>query len=663
MRGVVGLKWHLGGRMHIHILGPVEVHAPGGGVDIKGMKRCALLGTLALYPGQLVSTTRLIDTLWEHAPPRSATSNIRTYVSDLRRLLGGSSGGRSRVTSHPTGYRLEIDQNELDLLRFERLVGLGEQAAKQGQAELAVELLEQADRLWRGKPCDGVELGSWVRARVAAIEDRRWAAMSCLVEVKLGLGEHTELVARLREMLAERPLCERTWAQLMTTLDRLGRKGDALAAFVEARQVLDAELGLEPGPELTVLQQRILSDRRSPVRQSAMQTSTKTSTQTSTQTSTNTRPPRCLPPAVPTFTGRREPLAELVGTLRVASEPGGPVVAGVSGSPGCGKTSLLVVAAHRMLPDFPDGQLYHTLGGVTSSPLRPTTVLADFLRSLGVVPADIPADVDERAAMYRSVLADRKVLVVLDDAACADQVRPLLPGAGRCRTLVSSRTRLTALQGAHLLHIEPFDDDESTQLLAELAGRERTQREPGDAARIVQICAGSALALRIAGARLATRPRLRLAALADRLVAERTRLDELEIGELSVRVAFESSYVALTPDARQAFRLLGLLGTRAVTAPTVSTLVTSSLRRSERVIEELVRASLLVPGDDTTDGELSYRLDPLLALYAAERADVEESGEQRVSAMDRVGTASARGRWSAGVGTLEQPVAAAERGP
>jgi DNA-binding SARP family transcriptional activator len=590
--------------MHLHVLGSVEVHAPGGVVDIKGMKRSALLGTLALHSGQQVSTSRLIDTLWEQAPPRSATANIRTYVMQLRRLLDESCHGRVRVAGNSTGYRLEVDHDELDLLRFDRLATLGEDAAKRGDPERAIELLEQADRCWRGRPCDGVDLGEWARARVATIEDRRWTAMSCLVDSKLVVGDHAGLVARLREMLAERPLSERTWAQLMIVLDREGRRGDALATFARAREVLDTELGLRPGPELSDLQHRILSGGRA------------TAAPTTAPSTAPVRP-RCLPPTVPGLVGRRTQLTELVRELGGAS-----VIASVSGAPGVGKTALVVATAHHLLPEFPDGQLYHRLGGTTAAPARPGAVLAEFLRALGVPPGDIPAADEERAALYRSVLAERRVLVVLDDAAGADQVRSLVPGGGGCRTLVSSRTRLTSLEGAHLVHLPALEHDESTRLLAHLVGRECVRRQPADADRIVLACAGSPMALRIVAARIAVQPGQRLAALADQVSAEGSRLDALAIGELSVRAAFESSYARLTGEARRAFRLWGLLGAGAVTAATVTSLVGG---HAERVIEELARASLLLSDGGQVDDHLRYRLDPLLALYAAERADAERA--------------------------------------
>ncbi|WP_344942242.1 AfsR/SARP family transcriptional regulator, partial [Sphaerisporangium flaviroseum] len=249
--------------MQFRILGPLEIQSPDGPVEIKGAKRCALLAALLMHPGQVVSTDRLVDTLWEESPPRSATSNIRTYVADLRASLGRTAKGEPRVAGHTTGYLIQVEHAELDWLLFERLADLGEAAMRAGDTERAVRSLERAAGLWRGRPFGGIELGSWVRAGITALEDRQWAVLSSLVEAQLQLGRCGDALVRLRRMVDERPLCERTRAQLMVVLDLVGRKAEALAVFAGGRELLTSELGLEPGPELREVQSRILAGRRS----------------------------------------------------------------------------------------------------------------------------------------------------------------------------------------------------------------------------------------------------------------------------------------------------------------------------------------------------------------------------------------------------------------
>jgi DNA-binding SARP family transcriptional activator len=637
--------------MRFRILGPLEIQSADGPVEIKGVKRSGLLAALLMHPGHVVSTDRLVDTLWEESPPRSATSNIRTYVADLRAALGRTAKGDLRIAGHTSGYLIRVEPAELDWLVFERLADLGEAATRAGDTERAARSLERAASLWRGRPLGGIELGSWARARITALEDRHWAVLSSLVDAQLQLGRCEDALVRLRRMVAERPLCERARAQLMVGLDLVGRKAEALAVFARGRKLLACELGLEPGPELREVQSRILAGRRLPS-WNAGRPDPRGGPGAATP-SAEARP-RCLPAAVADFVGREQlirGLIELVG----APDPGGrtgTAVAVVSGPPGAGKTAAILRAAHRLAPRFPDGQLYETLGGATDRPRPPEDVLADFLRALGVATRDIPAGAGSRASLFRSMLADRRMLIVLDDAADAAQIRPLLPGAGACGTLVSSRTRPAMLEGAHLVSLGALGDEDATALLSAVAGSDRVEREPDHARRIVRACSGSPLALRIAGARLAARPDRPLAVLAGRLADPSRRLDELAIGELSVRASFESGYRRLSPEARRAFRLLGRLRPAPLRASTVELLVGGPDGEPDRVVEDLLRAHLLTPvsagesrvdgmdglsgmdglggmdGAGVFDGEPHYRVDELLHLYARERAEAEEPPER-----------------------------------
>lgn len=600
--------------MRINVLGPLEVRLPIGSASIKGAKRCALLAALLLHPGRVVSKTRLIDAVWDESPPSSATANIRTYVSDLRKSLGETGDGRPRLTSDTSGYVIAVGSDELDLLDFEKLADEGAGAAKRGDVARAARCLDGAARLWRGRPFDGIELGSWAQARIAALEDRRWDVLSLWVEATLALGRHEDLIVRLREMLAERPLSERTWAQLMVTLERMGRTSEALAVFAKARAVLNDELGIEPGPELRGVHQQIRSAG---------------GTQTNgVATRTSLHRPCALPAVVPDFVGRGHAIKALTGWL---SETGRSemIVAELSGPPGAGKTTLAVRAAHTLRPAFPDGQLYHSLGGSTARPQEPAAVLAELLRSLAVAARDIPDGIDDRAALYRSTIADRRMLVVLDDAADLAQLRPLLPGTGACRAIVSTRARMTALEGVHLLRVGPLARREAVELIAGIIGRARVARDPVAASRIADACGCFPLGLRIAATRLAMRPSWPLATLAARLRDERAVLDELALGELSVRAGLASSYWALGHEAQRAVRLIAMLGRVQLSVGSVGAVLGGPEAESDRTIEQLVCANLLSSVDDPAGGEPTYRLDDLFRIYARERAEAEMSGIPR----------------------------------
>jgi DNA-binding SARP family transcriptional activator len=566
-----------------------------------------VLAALLLHPGQVVSVDRLVDTLWEEAPPRSAASNIRTYVADLRASLGSL-----RVVSHPSGYLIQTGPAELDLLLFEALAKQGEKAAKDGDALGAARSLEQAAGLWRGRPLTGVELGSWGKSRITLLDDRRWGVLSALAEAEMALGRYEGLIVRLRRMLEERPLCERTWAQLMVALSRVGRKAEALLAFAQAREILTRELGLEPCPELREVQGGILAGREA-LPWSGHQYVRAGSVR-------GTALPHYLPMAKPGFVGRTAELAELTGVLsgRSADRDGESGVAAISGSPGVGKTVLLLRAAHELAPRFPDGCLYQVLDGSTGRPKAASVVLREFLRSMGIPPERVPIRVEEQATLYRSLLADRRMLIVLDDVADAAQLRPLLPGAGDCRALVASRTTLTPLDAARPVRVGPLDEEHSIDLLRRVIGDDRVAREPGQARRIAVACAGLPLALWIAGTRLAVRPSWPLARLAERLADDAGRLRELAIGELSVQAAFASSYVRLSPGARRVLRLAATLSPAFLPAPALRSqggADRAAPRGGDGAVEELILANLLIPDRS------GYRVDDLLRLYVRGRAE------------------------------------------
>ncbi|WP_086837945.1 AfsR/SARP family transcriptional regulator [Amycolatopsis kentuckyensis] len=568
---------------HFAVLGPLAVESPPGRwAVLRGARQRTLLAVLLLNAGRHVPVDVLVEALWPDGPPKSATSNLHTYLSRLRERIEGL-----RVEHGPPGYRLDVEPEELDLLVFRAAVAEGRRAA---DPVAAAGHYRRALALWRGPVLAGLHVPR-LDADVARLESERLAVFEDCVDAELTAGRHGELTGELQAMITEHPLRERLAAQLMIALHRAGQQGSALEVYRRLRTTLIEELGVEPGAEARRVHAAVLRGE-DPVPR---------------------LPPAVwpvcqLPPDIGDFTGREAELAELTGVLGAGV---GVPVAVLSGEPGAGKSTLAVRAAHRLRARFPDGQLYVPLAG---RDIR--EVLADLLRALGVPGPAVPDDVRARAAVFRGRLTDRRVLVVLDDAVDPEHVRTLLPGTPGCAVLVTSRRRLSGLAGAHRLPLGPLSGADAAELLHRLAGA-RVARERADAERIITACARLPLALRIAGSRLAIRPHLRLGELAGRLEDEVRRLDELTVSDLAVRSSIALSYEALRPPARRAFRLLGRCRLADLPAWAVTTLVDNP----DEAVEELVEASLLEARGADATGEGRYRMHDLVRLYAAELGD------------------------------------------
>ncbi|WP_167111855.1 AfsR/SARP family transcriptional regulator [Amycolatopsis viridis] len=559
------------------VLGPLEVEVRGRPAPLGGPKPRLLLAALLLQPNATVSADTLTDVLWPDRAPRSAAANLRTYVHGLRRLLG------DRIEGRAGGYLLRVAPDELDAT-------LAEQLAARAHTEPAAALLDRAAGLWRGEVLEDLPHHHTWLSTVARLRELRLSVQEHRLRLRVESGRHDEAVADLRGLLAEHPLREELWRLLIVALGAAGRQVEALAAYAEAEQLLRAELDTEPGARL---------------RQAVAEVGTVT--------------PVCqLPLDLPDFTGRAEPLAELTGVLD--GERTSVVV--LSGPPGAGKSALAVHAAHVVRDRYPDGQLYVDLRGTSDSPRRPLDVLAELLHALGVPDPAIPRELGERSALLRSRLAGRRVCVVLDDAGCAAQVRPLLPGAGACAVLVTSRGRLPDLTGARHADVGVLSGAEAAELLTRIAGPARTQAEPAAAAEIVEACGRLPLAIRIAGARLSLRREWTLRTLARRLADERRRLDELRVGDLAVRASLTLSYEQLPGSCARAFRALAALGP----LPFPGWMVGALLGRecADEVLDALVDAHLV-----ESVGR-RYRLHDLVRCYARELADPADDGVRRV---------------------------------
>ncbi|MEV4568023.1 BTAD domain-containing putative transcriptional regulator [Nonomuraea sp. NPDC049419] len=639
--------------MDFTILGPVRVLDEGRPIRLAARAR-AVLGVFLLHPGTVLSRDRLIASVWDD-PPRSAVPNLQQYVTALRRAGIG-------VESAPYGYLLRLEPDRLDLLTFDEAAHRARLEAARGDLAAAHRLFGRALALWRGRPAEDVPLAATVQARIAELEERRENARLAWIDVRLRLGLHDELVGELAPLVDSAPLNERLWHRLMLALHRAGRRAEALEAYRRARSTLVAELGIEPGHDLRTLHTALLNDadpmpsstvravgevgelggaagRREGVSSAVGHVLGEDGGVVRSRDAgvSLSREPAwagvCLLPAdIAEFVGRERESAELVAALKGGG--GAPPIVTVSGQPGVGKSTLAVHVAHRLRERYPDGQLFVRLAGASAAPRDASDLLAELLRVLGVDFAALPTGVEERAAVYRARLADRAVLVLLDDAAAEDQVQPLIPGTPRSAVLVTSRGPLPALPGAtsYALDVPPLAD--ARDLLAGVAGAERMAGDPEAAEAIVRSCGRLPLALRIAGARLATRPAWPPAELARRLRTA-SPLNELRSGPLDVRATFEASYAALSEPARRAFRLLGSVPADGVAAWTVAALAGVSAHDVDASLEELAAAGLITAGDADAAASPRYRMHDLLRGFAGELFATEESARSRTAALRR----------------------------
>ncbi len=627
--------------MWIGLLGPLQVSVNGAAVAVPAARQRAVLAILAVRAGELVSADELADTLWDGTPPDRAADTIRNYMKRLRLRLG--SGGGRIVTCRPRGYRLEAAEDELDLWLFTRLCRDGESAVRAGDWPAAFEALGRALGLWRGMPFDDTRCERLQREQVPPLSELRLRAAEWRAEAGLALGKTTELASELAAWCAAEPLHERFAVLRMLALYRSGRQADALAVYRLAHQMLVGELGVEPGAELSRVHQQILahdpaltpSERDTvPVPRSA----------TKPPVGQAGRPdgvvPRQLPATVAHFAGRSAELEVLTGLAeQAASGAGGTVViSAIGGTAGVGKTALAVHFAHQVARQFPDGQLYADLRGFSPArePASPVRVIRGFLEALGVAVQAVPADADAQAGLYRSVLAGKRMLVVLDNARDAAQVRPLLPGSAGCLVVVTSRSQLTGLAAtgdARLLALGLLTEHEARELLAGRIGAARVEAEPEAVDDIIALCARLPLALAITAARAGARPAQPLAAVVAGLRAAGGPLDALEAGEpaASVRAVFSWSYDQLSPQAARLFRLLGVHPGPDISAPAAASLAQVEPTRASQSLTELAHFHLIT---EHTPGR--YAFHDLLRAYASEQARAVDSDRVRRAATGRV---------------------------
>jgi DNA-binding SARP family transcriptional activator/tetratricopeptide (TPR) repeat protein len=618
------------------LLGPLLVRARGAALPALPGKQRVLLATLLLQGNRMVALDQLAEAIWGDMPPASAHGTLRDYVKELRKQLAAI--GESRIATVPGGYVFRIGPGELDVLSFEELRAEAMRAVRDRAWARASDRWRAAELLWRGEPLADVP-SELLRAReVPRLTELRLQALESRIEADLQLGRHADVIADLRQLTVMQPLRERLHALLMLALYRDGQQAAAQAVFREVRAVLIEELGTEPGAVLRQLHQQILAadpalDLPAPANGG----------RAAPETVAGQPPaivPRQLPAAVTHFTGRAAELAELTGLLEQAgSEPAGTVViSAVGGTAGVGKTALAVHWAHRVVGRFGDGQLYVNLRGFDPSgtPAAPEAAIRGFLDALGVPPGHIPHGQEAQAGLYRSLLADKRMLILLDNARDERQVRPLLPASPGSLVMVTSRSQLSGLaaaDGARLISLDVLTHGEAVQLLTARLGTARAAAEPAAAGRIASLCACLPLALAVAAARAAARPGFPLAALAAELADAARRLDALDAGDpgSSVRAVFSWSTRQLTPDAARMFRLLGIHPGPDITAPAAASLAATAEAHARRLLRELARAQLVA---EHVPGRFSFH--DLLRAYAAEQAHHTDSDTGRREATGRV---------------------------
>jgi len=600
--------------MEFRALGPIELWSAGQRQDLGPARARCILAILLLTPRTIVPVETLIDRLWDTRPPPKARESLSVYIARLRASLRQAVGDNVRLVGRARGYVLEVDPEAVDVHQFRRLRRQADALAASGDYDHAAALLREADGLWRGEALAGIR-GDWVARMRDGLEEERRAAVVERVGCELARGRHADLVGELRHLLAQYPLDETLVALQMTALYGSGRPADALSLYRETRGRLVDEQGTEPGPALAELHQRILG--RDPG----------LAARPSGQRLVPAPPPDTLPPEAAEFVGRRNELATLTGEH--GSSPGITVIEGM---PGVGKTALAVRAARLVSGNYPDGTLYLDLhsGDPGSPSLDPAEALHRLLRMMSVPAAQIPGTIGDRAALWRAQLSRRRAIVILDDAAQPDQIRPLLPAPGRCLLLITTRRRLADVGDAGTLTLDVLAEGDAITLFRQIAGEDRT-READQAAEAVRLCGRLPLAIQLTASRVAQDPQLSLAHLIEELSQSPARLGGTGAACPEVMSAFDLSYQALEPGHQRFFRRLGAGPGASVSLPAAAALDGCTLAEAEKALATLLDYHLLTRAPDG-----QFRFHDLIRGYAAMRAAHDDPEAEQRQAIGRL---------------------------
>ncbi|MGK4582679.1 BTAD domain-containing putative transcriptional regulator [Kitasatospora sp. HPMI-4] len=599
--------------VRFRVLGELAVEIDDRPVPLGPIKRRLLLGTLLCRANTTVSTDVLTEALWSDEPPRSARKNLQAYVSALRKLLGPA-GGPDRLVHKPAGYLLRVDPAELDLLRFEELARAGRQAGRLGGGAHAARLLREALDLGNGPLLDDLVHGDVIGGEAVRYANRRLAVHEDWAEAELAAGRPALVAEQLAELVAEYPMRERLCAAQMTALYRAGRQSEALAVYDNLRQLLAGQLGLRASPALEAHYRAILNGRDGGDGKHPPAAATRRSPAAPHQE----RPPAVLPADLPDFTGRTDQVHALADLL--AGE--GRLVV-ISGPVGTGKSALAVHVAHRLERQYPDGRISVRLRRDDGTPRHTGSVMAELARITGLVETVRPEDEEEVAAVWRSWLAARRVLVVLDDAPDESAVRHLLPGAGPSSVMITSRSRMAGLGPHHLLELPSYSQAEAVELLARIVGENRVPADRDAAERIVAAVGRLPLAVRVSGSKLAVQRQLPLADYARRLEQSGSLLDELVAGDLAVRTRLAEWWGGLPQVVRGVLRRLAALPSPLFSLAEAVTALGCGEQTAQRVLEGMIEISVLsCPVAEVSAHAALYELPALAQSYIREQAEL-----------------------------------------
>ncbi|ROP31336.1 AfsR/SARP family transcriptional regulator [Couchioplanes caeruleus] len=680
--------------MQVLVLGALEVVIGDRPLELGAQRQQIILGTLALEANRVIRVTRLMEALYGDDLPSTSRVQVQICISALRRRFT-ENGYPDAIGTRSQGYSLHLPSGGLDLHQFEDALTQARQLREFRRLDESVTQYRTALGLWRGPALDGLE-SRVVRQAADRLGERRLAVTEECVELELRLGRHRELIDELIALVDEHPLRGRLREHLMLALYRSGRQAEALETYRSARRLFIEELGLEPSEELRRLEHAVLTDdpqlalpeqasaplRAAPTVSAPVATTSRESVeQPASEPSAPSVPPPYGAPAVgkvspisgvpaagpavsgvpvsgvpsagpgvspvpcllPTdigdFTGRSQQIEAIRMQFEVATDNSSrfavPVVVMV-GKPGIGKTTLAVHAAHRLAERYPDGQLFADLHGRRPEQIGPMRVLERFLRALGVPGTQMPELLEERAELYRALLADRRMLVVLDNVGGESQVRPIIPGTSQSAVLITSRGRLGGLPSALHVHVDLFSAEQSVELLSRIAGTERVQSELDSTAELAELCGHLPLALRIAGARLAARPHWSVDHLVDRLANEARRLDELKHSGMGIRASISLTYDHLDDAARRLFRLLTVVDFPHISGWVAAALLDIDVDDAQDLLDDLADAQLVEVSGTGRGVNAQYRLHDLIRVFARERLFAEEVAEERAEALRRV---------------------------
>lgn len=622
------------------VLGPLRVWRGEDELDLGFPQQRALLALLLVQAGRPVPTSEIVETLWAGRPPASAVNVVRRYAGTLRRLFEPGLPPRATgrwLLRRAGGYVLEAATDDIDLLRFRDLTERGGRAAV-ADPEAAVRHFVAALGLWRGPVAAGIPAAVREHVRFAAVERELVRTTQLAADAALLCGQARQVLPLLRRAARREPLNEPVHARLVLTLAACGLQAEALAAYGDVRRDLAAELGTSPGPELIAAHTRVVRQQVWPVRENRQVWPVQENRDVrQREPGTRVARPAQLPSDLTVFSGRGTELDRLTTLADSAAGTRTPAIVLVSGMPGVGKTTLAVHWAHRFAHRFPDGHLHMELGGAdpagAAEPL--TEVLRRALSALGVAPRRMPDGVDALAGLYRGLIAGRRVLVLLDDAAGTERVRPLLPASPGCLAVVTSRSALSGLiaSGARPLRLEPLSPADAHTALARRIGAARLAAEPDAAEEIIARCGGLPLALAVVAARADSRRDVPLSAVAADLRAAGGVLDAFSApgGTSDARAAFRCSYRSLSPDGSRLFRLLSLRPGADGTLGEAAALAGLPVRRTRVLLGELTDAHLV---SEPAPGR--YALHDLLRVFAAELTEAHESPAEREAARNRL---------------------------